>query len=53
MPAVSRSRITAKRQSTIIGFTVKPRRKDRRTKCGEFIFGCETPACVSPADQRL
>lgn len=51
-PAVSWLRIT-KRQSMVIGVTVKPKRKDRRTKCGEFIFGVETPVCVSPADQRL
>lgn len=37
----------------VIEVTVKPKRKDRRTKCGEFIFGVETPVCVSPADQRL
>lgn len=52
IPAVSWLRIT-KRQSMVIEVTVKPKRKDRRTKCGEFIFGVETPVCVSPADQRL
>lgn len=51
-PRSSWLRIT-RRQSMVIEVTVKPKRKDRRTKCGEFIFGVETPVCVSPADQRL